>query len=102
MRLTFKRQPPERGLASVGHTNRSVDIKIDKKVVGVISAPNWSTTDQKWRIRLTVDDQTKHCGWKWIVLNIQFDDETQAREWLQNHITTIAIKFTLHPIEDDD
>lgn len=39
-RVTFKKEPRETGLGAVGHPHQCVNIKVDKRVVGMIDAPD--------------------------------------------------------------
>jgi hypothetical protein len=91
MKFTFKKQPKTTGLASVGYPHPSTDIKLDKKRVGIISAPNWSTKGGKWEIQLmreTNDD------WNWAYVKQKFDSEPEAREWIkQNSEKLLTTKF---------
>ena len=103
-KFTFKKQPRETGLASVGNPHPDTDIKHNKKLVGYISSPNWSSPDNKWRIRLTVKksepDDNPNCDWKWIVLKKTFDTEPEAREFLNANVVEILDK-NLHHDEDE-
>lgn len=94
MKLTFKKRPRETGLRAVGYPNRSVDIKLSGRMVGLIAAPNWQSKEHKWAIRLAVkcDDGG---GWKWVTVKSKFDTEDEAREWVQERNDSI-IEMGLH------
>lgn len=77
IKVTFKKQPRSKGLASVGEPYPSVDIKINKKCCGYIAAPTWMTKDNKWAIRLMVESDPQ---WKWVNCTKRFDSEQEARE----------------------
>jgi hypothetical protein len=54
MKFTFKKHARSTGLAGVGNPYQNVDIKLNKKVCGAITAPNWRTKDNKWTVGVTV------------------------------------------------
>ena len=41
--ISFKKESKETGLRAVGNSYQSTIIKVNKKQVGIISAPNWQT-----------------------------------------------------------
>lgn len=102
--VTFKKHPQETGLAGIGHPNPLVDIKINKKVVGLIVGPSWKTPDNLWRVRFTVKkdhpDENPNCDWKWMQLKIKFETEADARTWAKENFKGISEKYTLHYLED--
>lgn len=102
-KFTFKKHPRETGLAAVGNPHPNTDIKHNKRLVGVIDAPNWSSTDDQWRIRLmkkkTEPDDNPNSDWKWIRLKKTFDSEPEAREFLNQNVDQL-LSWNLH--HDDD
>lgn len=99
--FTFKYQPKTTGLAGVGYPNRSVDIKYDGGICGIITAPNWQSKDRLYRIRLSVKDNENPIGWKWIQLKFKDEDEQVVRAWLKNHSKEILERFEPHFIYED-
>jgi len=95
MKLSFKKQPKETGLATVGNPYQSVDIKADKKLVGTIYAPNWRTKDNLWSIGFMVIDTEKHSGWKWVTLKFKGETEQECRDWLKENWEEIQAKLPL-------
>ena len=98
MKFTFKKQPRETGLSAVGSPYSSVDIKLDGKEVGYISAPNWQTKDAKWGVRFKVKkepSQAEPSPWRWFVVKDRFDDEAQARQFVLDKANAI-IKLNLY------
>lgn len=97
--ITFKKQPKEKGLASVGSPNQSIDCKINKKTFGMICAPNWQTKDNKWSVGIMIIkpavDNNPNCNWKWIHFTKSFDEPEQAKIWLQENIDKITAKYKL-------
>lgn len=93
MRITFKRHPRETGLRAVADPHRDVDIKVDKKVCGVIGAPSWQ--NNTWRVRIMVvkkdimEDGNENCDWRWISCG-SFVTETAAREAVPRAIEAIV------------
>lgn len=101
MKFTFKKHPRTTGLAAIGYIHQSVDIKLQKKVVGEISAPDWQTKDNKWTVRLTVEGShpsNTNCPWRWVNIRSRFDTEEAARDFVKVHLEKIleAHQFTLH------
>ena len=58
MKFTFKKQPRETGLRAVGKPYPDTDIKVNKKRVGYISAPNWQTKSYAWLVRFAVKKES--------------------------------------------
>jgi len=103
MKITFKKEPMESGLRSVGYPHQNVNIKIDGRVVGYIGAPNWQTK-HVWTIRLMVYKNAErtpedNCAWKTIKVVRTFESETTAREWVINHLENISKKYDLRSEE---
>lgn len=100
VKFTFKKEPRETGLASVGHPNQDVQIKLKKKQVGYIVSPNWTTQDNKWGVRFMIKDANVKCGWRWVSLKARFDSEDEARDFIQTHAEAIFRKHELYHLED--
>jgi hypothetical protein len=100
LKVTFKKYDKPTGLAAIGYGERSVDIKIDKKLVGTIYAPNWQSEDPTWGISFMVmktePDDNPNSDWKSIRLRAKFASENDAREFIKSNIDRIAEKYTLH------
>ncbi len=98
MKLSFKKEKKLTGLSSVGYPYQNVDIKVNKKKVGYISAPTWNNGDL-WRIRFSVvkkdimEDGNPNCVWKWITLKVTFKNEDDAREYVKKIITLVQDKY---------
>lgn len=104
IKLSFKKHPAETGLMAVGHSNRSVDIKVDKKIVGYIRAPAWDTPSN-WKVYFSVNkpqpDDNPNCAWKWVSFkNAEFATEEIAREWVKNNIERVALTYKFHETGD--
>ena len=103
MKFTFKKEKRETGLRAVGYPYASTEIKLDGKVVGSISAPNWQTPDGLWRIRLTVKKPVtteEPSAWKWIQLKFKSKEEEECRKFILDN-TEILVKLNLHSIDYD-
>lgn len=103
--ISFKKHPRETGLASVGNSRQSVDIKVNKKVCGMINAPNWQTKDNKWSISIILKKEIDiitdtNCDWVWVNVKIRFDTEEEARQYVKDNLENIAKVRTLHFLED--
>lgn len=101
MKLSFKKEPRETGLAGVGRPWPNVLIKADRKKVGTIVAKNWH--QDKYQIWLTVKQTPtveSRCPFRSVKLKFECDTEEEAREFLQKSWETILKKFELHQFED--
>ena len=97
-KFTFKKEKRETGLAGVGYPNPDTIIKLDKKPVGYIIAPNWRTGDNKWGMKFTVIDGSPS-GWRWLTTKFRFTTEPEAREFiLANSDMLLALNF--HKMDD--
>jgi hypothetical protein len=103
MKISFKKQPKETGLAAVAHPNSETVIKVDGKRVGEISPPSAHTQDWKWRVRIVVktdEEMHRNAGWKWLTFKVRFESEEEGREWFKTHAEKIASQYELHKFED--
>lgn len=99
IKLSFKKEKPETGLASIGNPYPATQVKIDKKVVGMIYPPTWRSKDNLWHVRFSVKNND---NFHWITLKKRFDSEPEAREFIKTHIEAIVATYTLHPQDYDD
>jgi len=96
MKITFKKHKKEAGLAAVGYPYQSVDIKLNKQVIGMINAPNWHK--QGWRIAFAIEKQE---GWKWIFSAGVYNSEEESREAAKVMIPVLLSKgYTFHFLGD--
>lgn len=106
MRLTFKKQPKDTGLAAVAAYEQETDIKADGKVVGHISySYNNSATkgDSFWHISLAVKKEKtaeEPAAWKWIRLKKTTATEPEAREFVKAMWEKITTELDLYQFED--
>lgn len=101
--LSFKRHAAETGLRSVGNPNPPVDLKIDGKVFGRITGPNWQSNDDKWHVRLTVKgapQDNPNTTWRWIMFKATHDNELAAREWVKTNLKALQSQYDFHYFED--
>jgi hypothetical protein len=103
MKLSFKKQLVENGLASVANPYPNTDIKGDGKVVGAITAPG-AFTSSYWRIMLHIaqgPSAADPAPFRNVFLkNAAFNTEREAREWLQKRWDLITGVHTLYQMED--
>jgi len=102
-KLSFKKEPKETGLYSVAHPYQNVKIKIDKKYVGLIIAPDWQIRDvwiAGFAIKKEKPDDNPNCDWKWYYFSKKFTSEEDAREFVKEIIDDFVTKHTLHFFED--
>lgn len=96
MRITFKKHKKEAGLGTIGYPYQSVDIKIDKQIVGTINAPNWHK--QGWRIAFAIE---KPGNWRWIFPAGAYNSEEEARKAVKVMIPELLSKgYTFHLLGD--
>lgn len=98
-KFTFKLQPKATGLAAVGNSAQSADIKFEKKACGIIAAPNWQSKTRDYTARIAIkhnDPTITNCDWKWITLNIKDTDIQVVKNWLNEKCPVILEKYTLH------
>lgn len=95
-KFTFRKQPLTTGLAGVGNPRPDTDIKLGGKWCGTIRAPNWATKDGKWGAGLMViDEAEENCGWRWVFFAARFNEEPEARAWLNANKAAIEAKWTI-------
>ena len=103
MKVSFKKQPKARGLSGVGYPYPQVDIKIDKKIMGIIYPPTWQTLDKKWTVAFRVlKEETEgnpNCVWKTIVVNRKFDTEDECRKFVVENIEAFSKKYVFYFVE---
>ena len=98
--LSFKRHAKETGLAAVGNSKPSVDIKLNGKVIGLIAAPNWASRDNLYHLQFMVikpePDDNPNCEWKWVYMKAAFALEEEARAAVPQVIKYLQFRHTLH------
>jgi len=102
MKVTFKRLPKATGLAGIAYPHQSVEIKLKRKQIGTIHAPNAFSGNQGWKIVFMVlcePSKENPSGWKWITLKNQYDTEEEAREYVQKVIRLISKRHTFRSEE---
>jgi hypothetical protein len=102
MTFTFKKQPKIAGRIGIGYSKQNVDIKLGGKVCGTIFAPNYTTKDNNYAIRLMIFkediavDGNTNCDWKWITFKFKSESEQECREFLKNNYKFITEKYNLY------
>lgn len=100
-KFTFKKDAPMTGLAGVGYPYRSVDVKLDKKVVGAIHAPNWTSDGMWWTVGLKVMktpaqlEKDPNCPWRWAFFSQRHSTEQAARDWLLRNQWALQVKYQI-------
>ena len=100
-KFTFKNQPKETGLASVGNPNPQTDVKFEKKLCGLISPPNWQSKGRLYTIMLSIKNVDSSTGWSWITFKKRTETLQEAKEWLNTNCDAILIKYELHFPEEE-
>lgn len=96
IKLSFKKQAKETGLSGVGNPYPATDIKVNKRICGYISPPNWTTKDNLWCIKFAVNTES---SWGWRVSKRRFESEPEAREYLKNNLQILE-KLDLFYFDD--
>jgi hypothetical protein len=99
MKLSFKKEKAQTGLARIGAGNSPIAIKADKLKVGYINFPNWSSKTNTIDIRFAVHPDGYET-WKWITLAHHPINEEDARQFIEDNWTKIITKYKLHQFED--
>lgn len=89
-KISFKKRPRTTGLAGVGEPEPSVDVKLDGKIVGEISAPTWQTKDNMWSVNFTVEKEPSAESpsiWKRVWFKKHFESEDEARVFVKKMFT---------------
>ena len=86
MKLSFKKEPRETGLASCARPDPDTVIKADGKRCGEITAPSRFGKDQdRWSVGLMVKQEVtveNPCPFAWVFFKARFDTEPEARVWI--------------------
>lgn len=102
--ITFKNHPKNTGLYSVGNPDSDIDIKVDKKKIGLILASSWQ--QKYWRIQIAikkpVPDNNPNCDWKWTGFKKQFGESKDAKEFVKKYLLQFLenYKYTPHYFDD--
>lgn len=98
VKFTFKLDKKETGLAAVGNSLQSADVKLKKKVCGRIQAPNWRSN--VYRCSFVVKTEESSCGWKWVTLKKTTESMNEMKQWLKDNTEKIVSGLDLHFFED--
>lgn len=96
MRVTFKKNPKETGLAGVADPYQGADIKVDGKICGYISPISWQK--DSFRIYLAVKSDKEHCGWRNVKLKSEFQTYDECKAFVKENLERIVEqnKLELH------
>lgn len=106
MKISFRKQPQPTGLAAVGHPYPATEIKVDRKVVGHITPPNWQTEGHDWGVSIAVKREPtpdSPCPWRWVRFKRRFPSEPDARQFVVDKLAWALEKhrFELYAFEED-
>ncbi len=96
-KFTFKNHKRETGLGAIGYPNPDIDIRLNKKNVGLISASSWQKED--YSVGFMVIDSESAGGWKWIFLKKRTKNADEMKTWLNEVFTSIIEKYPLREAE---
>ncbi len=100
MRLTFKKEPREPGLAAIG-IGQNVKIKADGKKVGWIQAWSWRNSNYSVWLHVKGNDGNPNCDWHNECVKNDIPDEQAARLYVKTHWEELQAKG-LHQFDGDD
>ncbi len=101
--FTFKKHSKETGIRRIGNQYQGADIKLKGKRCGLISAPNWTSAQHTYSIRLAeVAIPTKEHPKKfnWVTLAFKAESLEEAKQFLKDNYTKIIEKYNLYFFED--
>ena len=109
IRLSFKKHAKETGLSAIGNPYPPTDIKINKKICGVINPPAWRN-DNNWNVGIMIiknekdskPDTNKNTCWRWIFFAKEFEKEELARIWVNENIERWSKKWDLYLEGNED
>lgn len=96
MPFTYRKQPRETGLRGIVEPYPKTDVKLKKLLVGHINPPSRYNGD-KWNVSLAVKEGT---NFRWITFKAKFEDEPEARVWLDTRSESIIKTYDLYQFED--
>lgn len=102
--LTFRRHPKATGVARVVEPWPCTEIKMGRKVVGILRPPNWHGPPDQWTANFMIRRQpTKEDPrpFTWRRMKHRWDTENQARAWLEQNFTSIRSTHDLYAMEPD-
>ena len=114
IKFTFKKEPYERGLSSIGAGTPSTQIKFKGVEIGYIRRNDyWNYNfrhqdplkipkENKWQVHIQKEDSEQKSGWKWVTFSKLFETEPEAREYVNkigDYIYTIMYKGGLEEIK---
>lgn len=85
-------------LMSVGYPHPTHAIKVNKKEVGMIQSPNWTSKEHVWKVHLTVlqEKTTENpCDFRWVVVKKNFENADEAKAFLKENLQKIHEKNPL-------
>lgn len=102
LKISFKQHPKPTGLYAVGNPLPFIDIKLDGKVIGFMSPPNWQ--GYYYSIYITVyktePDDNSNCDWFNLRLKGEFSDKNLAKEHVKKILPLVMKKYKIYKRED--
>lgn len=96
--FTFKKHPKE-----TGNPYQGADIKLKGKRCGLISAPNWTSAQRTFVIRLAkvvIPTKEYPAKFSWVTLAFEAESLEEAKQFLKDKYTKIIEKYNLYFFED--
>lgn len=104
IKLSFRKEPRETGLAGVVNPVPPTQIKVDGKIIGSIIPPSYRDPEYLWKVSFMVmksePDGNPNCDWKHIYLKKKFSEESEAREHIKQIIDEIMKRYTFKYLEE--
>ena len=98
--VSFKKDKPETGLMAANFMLQGVTIKVNKKPMGYIYAPN--RQENWWSIGIQIIKDEKYtnnnpnCSWMWVRFEEKFETEAEARQFAKDNIERWNQKFNFY------
>lgn len=101
-KFTFKNDPEPTGLSAVGSRIPRAVIKLNGKIVGWISPPNYLSNKCKAFFHVKKDPTVEDpAAFKNVALNKQMESVQEMKEWLKEKTEEITAKLDLYLMEED-
>jgi hypothetical protein len=102
--LTFRRHQRATGLARLTEPYPAVDIKMGRRVVGLMNPPNPATGQKKWTISIMVREEPSRENpqpFRWKQLAGRWLTEAEARGWMEQHFTSLRANYDVYALDPD-
>lgn len=100
MRLSFKREKRETGLAGVARPVPCTQIKADGNVCGSITPADYRSKDNLWSLHFYVKDETNPGAFSVIHFSKKSETEGEMREFVKRNWEEFQRRYQIHSFEE--